>query len=210
MAAPAKFLFDLDFGPSAPVKTEVPTVPLADHERALAEAEMRGYKNGMAAAEVQARTEAERRTAAAFERIAVGLAGLDGRLTGIQQRLEAEAVEVAVEVARKLASALIAREPLGEIAALAEGCFRELLAAPHVVVRVHESLYAEAKDRLQEIARSRGFEGRLVVMGENDLAVGDCRIEWADGGLVRERATIEAAISDAVDRYVAIRRGGEH
>jgi flagellar assembly protein FliH len=205
MAAPAKFLFDVDFSPSGGKKsTAAPTVSLADHERALAEAETRGYQNGMAAAEAQARTEAERRTAAAFERIAAGLAGLSGGLSGIETRLEGEAIEIAVEVAKKLATALIAREPLGEVAALADGCLRELVSAPHVVVRVHETLLADAKQKLEEIARSRGFQGRLVVMGENDLAVGDCRIEWADGGLVRERATIEAAIADAVDRYVAL------
>jgi flagellar assembly protein FliH len=211
MAAPAKFLFDLDFSPASAAKSAAPAITVADHERALAEAETRGYRNGMAAAEVQARTEAERRTAAAFERIGSTIAGLQKSLSTVERRFEAEAVEVAVEVARKLASALIAREPLAEVTALADGCFRELLSAPHIVVRVHESLYAAAKEKLEDIARSRGFEGRLVVMGENDLAIGDCRIEWADGGLVRDRAATEAAIAQAVDRYVAVRRdGGEH
>jgi flagellar assembly protein FliH len=211
MAAPAKFLFDVDFSPSGAAKVSAPTISVADHEESLAEAETRGYRNGMQAAEAQARTEVERRTAAAFERIGAAIAGLQASLTTIERRFEADAVEVAVEVARKLASALIAREPLAEVTALADGCFRELLAAPHIVVRVHESLYAAAREKLQDIARSRGFEGRLVVMGENDLAVGDCRIEWADGGLVHDRTATEAAIAQAVDRYVAVRRdGGEH
>jgi flagellar assembly protein FliH len=209
MAAPAKFLFDVDFGPSTAAKAAVPTMSVADHERGLAEAETRGYRNGMAAAEAQARTEAERRTAAAFERIGTVIAGLQKSLSTVERRFEAEAVEVAVEVARKLAAALTAREPLAEVTALADGCFRELLAVPHIVVRVHESLYAAAKEKLEDIARSRGFEGRLVVMGENDLAIGDCRIEWADGGLVRDRAATEAAIAQAVDRYVAVRRDGD-
>ena len=39
------------------------------------------------------------------------------------------------------------------------------------------------------------------------MAPGDCRIEWADGGLVRDRAATEAAIGEAVSRYVAARRG---
>jgi flagellar assembly protein FliH len=165
----------------------------------------------MAAAEAQARTEAERRTAAAFEQIGSVIAGLQNSLSSVERRFEADAVEIAVEVARKLASALIAREPLAEVTALADGCFRELLAAPHIVVRVHESLYAAAKEKLEDIARSRGVAGRRVVMGENDLTIGDCRIEWADGGLVRDRAATEAAIAQAVDRYVAVRRdGGEH
>jgi len=214
MAAPAKFLFDLDFGAPEGGK-QAATVNAAAHEAALAEAETRGYRNGLAAAESQARmeeaqanAEAERRTALAFEQIAAGIQRLQMSLPGVESRFEAEAVEVAVAVARKLAPALIAQEPLAEISALADGCFRELLAAPHVVVRVNESLYARAKESLEDIARARGFEGRLVVLGVADVAVGDCRIEWADGGLVRDRAATDAAISDAVERYVAVRRKG--
>ena len=68
-------------------------------------------------------------------------------------------------------------------------------------------LYEVAHKRLEEIARLRGFEGRLVVLAEPDIALGDCRIEWADGGLARDRAATEAAIAEAVERYVAVRRG---
>lgn len=206
MAAPAKFLFDVDFSSAGRAKDAQPVITAAVHEAAIAEAEMRGYRNGMAAAEVQARTEAERRTAAAFERIGATIAVLQQSLGAVEARFEAEAVDVAVAVASKLAPALIAQEPLAEIKALADTCFRELLSAPHVVVRVHEGLYAQAKEKLEDIARARGFEGRLVVMGEADIAIGDCRIEWADGGLLRDHAATENAIADAVQRYVAVRR----
>jgi flagellar assembly protein FliH len=208
MAAPAKFLFDLDFGDPGAGRDKQPAITLAAHEAAIAEAETRGYHNGMASAEAQARTEAERRTAIAFERIGDAIAVLQQSLAGVESRFEAEAVEVAVAVARKLAAALIAREPLAEVTALADTCFRELLSAPHVVVRVNEGLYAQAKEKLEDVARARGFEGRLVVLGEADIATGDCRIEWADGGLVRDRAATEQAISEAVERYVAVRRSG--
>ncbi len=46
------------------------------------------------------------------------------------------------------------------------------------------------------------------MLGEADVAPGDCRIEWADGGLVRDRAATEQAITEAVERYVAVRRSG--
>ncbi len=204
MGAP-KFLFDRDFGPAA--ETKAPAIPAVEHAAALAEAETRGYRAGMAAAEAQARTEAERRQALAFERIAAGVEQLRQGLKRVEDRFEAEAVEVALAVGRKLASDLIAKEPFAEITALADQCFREMITAPHIVVRVNTELYSEAKQRLEEIGRARGFEGRLVVMSETDIAPGDCRIEWADGGLKRDRAATEAAIADAVGRYIAARRG---
>ncbi len=205
MSARAKFLFDTDFGP-APKEVE-PKISTAAHEAALAEAEARGSRTGLAAAEAQARSEAERRAAAALERIAAAVEQLGRNMQTLEERLESEAVEVAVAVARKLAPALIAREPFVEIAALATECFAELVTAPHVVVRVNEALYAAARERLEEIARGRGFEGRLVVLAERDVAPGDCRVEWADGGIRRDRAATERAIAEAVERYVTARRG---
>ena len=80
------------------------------------------------------------------------------------------------------------------------------MAAPHVVVRVNNELYAATRERLEEIARSRGFEGRLVVLGEAEIAPGDCRIEWADGGVIRNQAAVASAIDDLVGRYIAARR----
>jgi flagellar assembly protein FliH len=208
MGAAPKFLFDLDFGPAAEVKS--PVVPAAEHASALAEAEARGYQAGMNAAEAQARTEAERRLALAFERIGGGIEQLRASLKRVEDGFEAEAVEVAFAVGRKLAADLIDKEPFAEITALADQCFREMISAPHIVVRVNTELYSDAKQRLEEIARARGFEGRLVVMSEGDIAPGDCRIEWADGGLKRDRAATEAAIAEAVGRYIAARRGGGH
>jgi flagellar assembly protein FliH len=80
------------------------------------------------------------------------------------------------------------------------------VASPHVVVRVSEALYAVTRDKLDEIARSRGFEGRLVVLADPAIAPGDCRIEWADGGINRDYAATEAAIAEAVARYIGARR----
>jgi flagellar assembly protein FliH len=204
MSAPVKFLFEDDFATGNAAKSAKPTVPLAVHEAALARAEADAYRNGMAAAE----TKIEGRTAAACERIAQALTALASGLGAVEGRLEAEAVEVAVAVARKLAPELIAAEPIAEIAALAAGCFRQLIATPHVVVRVTEAIYEATHARLEEIARMQGFEGRIVVLAEPGMALGDCKIEWADGGVARDRGATEAAILDAVSRYVAARRGG--
>ena len=120
--------------------------------------------------------------------------------------METEAVEVAVAVARKLCSELIAREPLGEITALVSDCFSHLVATPHLVVRINDAALRgrPREDRTAWPAQS-GFEGRLVILAEPDIATGDCRIEWADGGVVLERAAIEAKISELVGRYLASR-----
>ena len=200
MSARAKFMFDVDFAAgSDPARRAITP---AVHEAAVAEARATAYRDGIAAAV----DEAEARAAVALERVAAGLAELARKLDAIEARLEVEAIEVAVAVAHKLAPELIAREPLTEIAALARGCFAQLVNAPHVVVRVSDTLHAPAREELERAARMHGFDGRLVVLGEPEIAAGDCRIEWADGGVVRERAATETAVAEAVNRYAAARR----
>jgi len=206
MRAPAKFLFDVDFAAGADRVAAVPTITLAEHAVKLAEAETAAHRRGYADAQADAQVEADRRMADALERIAVNLAAAINALQAIETRLECEAVEVAVAVARKLAPALIAREPFAEISALASDCFRELVAAPHLAVRVNDALYAAAREKLDDIVRARSFQGRLVVLAEPDIAVGDCRIEWADGGVNRDSAAADAAIGAAVASYVSARR----
>src|SRR3979411_1935645 len=203
MAAPAKFLFDMDFG--APDKTrERPATP-AEIAQKIAAAEARAYRDGYDAAQREAKAESDRRTALALEEIGIALRGIATRFSGIEARMETEAVDVAVAVARKLCTELIAREPLGEITGLVADCFAHRVSTPHLVVRINDMLYEAAREKIERLAKQSGFEGRLVILAEPGIATGDCRIEWADGGVVLERATIEAKISELVGRYMASR-----
>lgn len=204
MTAPSKFMFDLDF--AAPKVAN--TIPLADHQAQLTDAETRGYGKGFVAGQQEAEAQTARRLAQTLERINQTLATIVGGLNTVENRLETEAVEVAAAVAKKLAAELVAREPLVEIETLVRDCFRQLSATPHVVVRVSEDLYPHILEKLDLIASESGFQGRLVVLAEPDIRDGDCRIEWADGGITRDTARTEAAIAENVDRFVAARRGG--
>ena len=204
MGAATKFLFDVDFAANDG-KPERQAITLAEHALKLAEAETAAQRRGYEDARTDAGIEAERRMADALEHIAASLAQASDALKAIETRLECEAVEVAVAVARKLAPALIACEPFAEISALASSCFRELIASPHIAVRVNDELYAATREKLDAIARARGFEGRLVVLAQEDIAARrlphrmgrrrrqprQCRGRGGDrrgGGALRQRA----------------------
>jgi flagellar assembly protein FliH len=203
MAAPAKFLFDMDF--SAPDKArERPATP-SEIAQKIAAAEARAYRDGYEAAQREARAESDRRIALALEEIKLGIQGIAARFSGVETRMETEAVDVAVAVARKLCRDLVSREPLGEITGLVSDCFSHLVSTPHLVVRINDSLYEAARERIERLAKQSGFEGRLVILAEPEIETGDCRIEWADGGVVLERAAIEAKINELVGRYMASR-----
>ena len=203
MAALAKFLFDMDFG--APDKArEKPATP-SEIVQKIAAAEARAYRDGFDAGQREAKAESDRRAALALEEIGIGVRSIATGFSGIETRMETEAVDVAVAVARKLCSELIAGEPLGEIVGLVSDCFSHLVATPHLVVRINEQLYDAARERIERLAKQSGFEGRLVILAEPEIATGDCKIEWADGGVVLERAAIDGKINELVGRYIASR-----
>jgi len=203
MGGPAKFLFDQDFGaPEGGRKKGATDAEIAEQ---VAAAEARGYRTGFEAAQREAKAESDRRSAQALAEIGGAIQAIAARYAGIEARMETEAVEVAVSVARKLCSELIAGEPLTEIMTLVSDCFRHLVSTPHLVVRINDQLYDGAKERIESLAKQCGFQGRLVILAEPDIATGDCRIEWADGGVVLERVAIEAKINELVGRYMTSR-----
>ena len=203
MAAPAKFLFDMDF--SAPDRTRERPATASEIAQKIASAEARAYRDGFDAAQREAKAESDRRAALALEEIGIGFKTIATGFSGIETRMETEAVDVAVAVARKLCDALMASEPLGEITALVSDCFSHLVSTPHLVVRINASLYEAARERIERLAKQSGFAGRLVILAEPEIDTGDCRIEWADGGVVLERAAIEVKINELVGRYMASR-----
>ena len=203
MGAPAKFLFDLDF--AAPDVAKERAATAIEVAQQIADAEARAYRAGYEAARHEAKAESDRRAALALEEIGLSIRAIAGRFATIEERMETEAVDVALSVARKLCAEMIAAEPLTEVMALVSDCFRHLTSTPHIVVRINDALYDAARAQIEQLAKRNGFEGKLVILVEPDIATGDCKIEWADGGVTLDRATIEAKISELVGRYLASR-----
>ena len=81
MAAPAKFLFDIDFAAGAERER---TVPLSEHAGKLAEAETAAHRRGYAEGQHDAEVETGRRIAATLERIAAGIDRASSALKAIE------------------------------------------------------------------------------------------------------------------------------
>jgi len=200
--APAKFTFDLDLGrraEPAPAVSEATSLALQQQARA------EGYAEGFKAGE----TSTASATAQGLAMAANALADLGAEmLRGLDEARHAarrEGVELAGAIGRKLAAALLAEQPAAELEALLVDCLASLDGVPHLVIRCNPEL----ADSLRDIAAARiatsGFTGRLIVMGDPEIKLGDGRIEWVDGGLVRDLDAISAQIDDRIAAYLAAR-----
>jgi flagellar assembly protein FliH len=203
-AAPAKFRFDLDLGHREErnsVMTDSAVAALVNNART------EGRREGVAEGERTATVKAAQAIARAAEQLADHTAALNAALDDNRHATLAEAVDLAAAIGKKLARHLLATEPTAEIEALIAECLASLDAVPHLVIRCHPEL----ADAVREIAMARiansGFTGRLVVLGDPDRTISDARIEWADGGIVRDSAALEAEIDQRIVNFVAAHRG---
>lgn len=203
MKQAVKFTFDTYFGdrPCVPDRIEDAEAPR------ISEAEMEvvrraAYAEGLAAGEREAAARRDDTLVSAMSQLAEStgtlLAALDTQLILTRK----EAVMTAMEAARKLAPALVATRPETEIEAVLRNCLAHLNREPHILLRVSLSLVDRLKEAVDRMAMERGLSGRIILLGEPDMKEGDCVVEWADGGVVRDRAEIENEITAVVSRYI--------
>jgi flagellar assembly protein FliH len=221
MAVVRKFLFDNDFG-EAPQSTVGGARPKGAQGGAstssavqappmFTEAEMQGAcdvarRQGEDAGAARGRTEA----VAAFDKQVVAALGTIAQQTAaIAKGIAAEAqaagksVDLAMAIVRKLHPALVERQGMAEIEAVLNQCLESLKQEPRLVAYVHSARLDALQERLAQLSASSGFEGRVVLIGDDEMGQSDCRVEWADGGVEREAGRIWRAIEEALTRYIA-------
>ncbi|HEV2543609.1 MAG TPA: FliH/SctL family protein [Methylobacterium sp.] len=191
------FLFDTDFGrPRGPSAADAEAAARTEAERAALEAA--AYARGLQDGRAEAALQEQARLADALTRVGLAAAGLLNQSDARDSEREAQALAFANALARRIAGEALDARPLAAVEEAARSALRHLRGVPHLVLRVNEALVDDAETLMKRLSREHGFEGRLVVLGEPDMAPGDARLEWADGGVVRERARIEAAVESAL------------
>lgn len=211
MTNPSKFLFNMDFSTpeepevEAPPEPQIPMITLAEHEKLLAEAEARAFEKGRVQALEDLQTKQETLLTAEVGRLVDAVGGVIETLDDQQASREKDAVSLSFLVARRLCAHLIARQPLAETVALVSECLGPLRKAPHLVIRVAEKDVEALKAQVDPIIHEKGFDGRLVILGEPEIGRGDCHIEWADGGIKRDRKVLENEIDASIRTYLRAR-----
>ncbi|HTN62539.1 MAG TPA: hypothetical protein VL147_13490 [Devosia sp.] len=209
MAKPARFTFDLDLAdrPKPVVAAPRPSVPEDLVAQLVAQAREEAFAEGIAAGERNAAAHAAQTMATAATALAARTAEMAASLDDANADHLRQSVELAASIGRKLAVHLLARYPTAELEALITECLQNLQSVPHLVIRCHPDI----ADALRDIATSHmatsGFSGRLIVMGDPEHRLGDGRLEWVEGGLVRDINAISKQIDTKISAYLAARSG---
>ena len=120
------------------------------------------------------------------------IAALTQNMTALQSEQNTQTRQLVLAIAKKILPEFAARNGLGEIEAILTDAIREMAREPRLVVRVAENQFDLIDERIQSITAQLAYAGKVIVLGDATVASGDCRIEWADGGVERNmQATLE-------------------
>lgn len=197
MTAIAKFLFDLDLGqvgPDGAVRRK-PVNPDAEFTKADLE---KARAEGRAAGHDAALAEIAQATAQSLAAIASALPQLAADMQVAANADRRELLSAVEQVVRKLLPALVERGALEEILAVIRMTVDRLRHEPRIVVRVHDSLLDPLRPHLATLCARLGFDGKLIALADDRLAIGDVHVEWADGGVERDVRRIWRDIDEAI------------
>ncbi len=201
MTAVKKFLFDLDFAvaekPASGKEAEESEKQEEPEEKepeeeipTYSEEEMaRTREEGMAAGrEVGIKEAAD----ATERRIQDTLQALQGRITELfaiqkeaNETVARDAVLIAAAMAQKALPDLNRRNALGEVGLLVERAIETVIDQGRFTVRVNGELHKPLEEKIRDMVAGMEFEDRLSIIADDGIEIGDCLIDWGDGGVNR-------------------------
>ena len=224
MATIQKFLFDTDFdadNPAAlrrakrnePPPPPPPPPPPTFSEAELDQAKKAAFAKGMAAGKIEGHNEGYSKAASEIQatladasvRLADGIEQMMADRDDLNAGRTGQPLKIALAILSKLLPVTIERHGREELEAFIVSCLMEAVDEPRLSIKVGQSVLEQMRPRIEELAKQRGFGGRLIILGEPKLGASDARIEWAEGGA--ERNT-EALLADLVATAEKMLGGG--
>jgi flagellar assembly protein FliH len=210
-----KYLFDTDFGaprinvvdmgyvddePEDMVEAEPePPPPPTFSEEELGLARDQAYESGRQAGLQEAAQALQQMVGMALATCAHHLQSLNNAQTAANEALSKDAIAIALAVVKKLHPAFYRKYGVDEIVAALHDALANLDRVARITIKVHPDLVEAIREKSAVLAAESGFEGKLMVTGDAAIAIGDCRIDWGDGGAERDAKQCWADIDKAVE-----------
>jgi flagellar assembly protein FliH len=197
--APArKFMFERSFDDAAVVHRAQERKPVLMKPEQIDAMKKESYDTGFGAGKTAGKEEQVAQQTALLGKIDQNSALLIKNIASLAQEQEEQTRCLALAIAKKVLPAFTSQNGLQEIEALVNDTIREMAREPRLVVRVHQEEFDALNEKIQSIATQRAYPGKIVILADAEIASGDCRIEWADGGAERNTPATLNAIEQTV------------
>jgi len=175
-----------------------PTFTVEEMEAAKEEAYARGRQEGMDDAMAGIEQQVARTLDAVFSR----LPKVFEQHKAWSREIETDAARLGIAVIRRLAPELVKEKELPEVEAVIREAFGFLTEQPKVMIRVSKDLEEALSGKVELMASRVGYEGQVVLVGDPELPVDDCRISWQAGAVERSLDDVWSQIDQIVGRVL--------
>ena len=121
-----------------------------------------------------------------------------------------DSISMAMVIMRKLAPELLRGSELPQVEHIVNEAFQFLTDQPKVMIRVASDLEDALVGKVNLMASRVGYEGQVVLTGDPELELTDCRISWYAGAVERSLDETWEQIDEMVDRVLRGLPAREH
>ena len=188
--SPAPFMFETEFTPQGDVLRGPDRKFFSREETDALAAKAR--QEG----EAKARQTVEAKGFQSVDKIVAHLAPVAAQLSGLAEQLRAEAAELAMIAARKIAGDALDRNGQDAAASAIADVVRQLKLNPVITVTMAQESLAEVERRMEQLRR-QGIGTNIAFVADANARPGDWKVVWSEGSTGFTREGVEAAI-DAI------------
>jgi len=193
-----KYMFDLSFDTDAVVAHAPERKPVLMKPDQVDSIKQESFNEGFAAGKKEGFDKQTASLAALLEKVDANLASIVASMNVLTAEQQEQTRLIALAMAKKIVPYFAQKHGMAEIEALVGDALRDMEREPRLVVRVEESQFDALNEKIQSLAAERAYGGKVVVIADAGVASGDCRIEWADGGVARDTQATWNAIEKTV------------
>ena len=190
MTQPSPFMFETEFTPQGDVLRgpDRKFFSREETDQLAAKARVEG--------EAKARQAAEVKGFQSVDKIVAHLAPVAAQLSSIAEQLRAEAAELAMVTARRIAGDALDRNGQEAAATAIADVIRQLKLNPVITVSLAAESIPEVERRMEQLRR-QGIGTNIAFVADSNARPGDWKVTWGEGSTSFNRDAVEAAV-DAI------------
>lgn len=201
----SKFLFEREFDHQLAVPNSRAEAEAKKLAQAYAEGMAAGEAVGLARGHEEKAKELEGQIAALLGKIQKAIANLLSEVTQYQGQLIEQTHALALAAFNQLHPELARKGEIEEVGALLKMVLNDQLEEPRINIHVCRDSAEKMEEPLNQIALQEAYNGKIQILSDPHLQLGDCRIEWRHGGIERDLT----ALQEAVQNILSIKRRNE-
>jgi len=213
MTATEKFLFDYDFDQPAvndehdeenltegdgTAEPEPEIIVPTFSEEELNAAREEGFARGKGEGINETLISAEQKTASTLEMIVTKIEDIYQRQDEANMTIAHDAVNVAASITRKLFPQFSTHGAIEEVERVVVSVMEKVVDEPRLTITVNSFLLNGITERLDDMMAETGFEGKVILNGDDALPESDCRIEWGAGTASRDTNSLWQMIDSLI------------